>query len=80
MKVYGSYILLKPIKQKDTTASGLHLPGGSLDVKNLAEVVDSKIVNLPIGTQVIFSTGKVFDKDGQQYIVCKEEEILVVMD
>ena len=82
MEAYGKNFLLKPIKGADTTDSGLYVPGGLGDTKNVCEVVDvgpEVQHGIKRGDKVIFSTGKIFTYKGVEYIACKEDEILVVI-
>jgi co-chaperonin GroES (HSP10) len=82
MEAYRNNFLLKPVKAKDTTESGIFLPAGSGETKNVCEVVScgpDVVKKLDPGTRVVFANGKIFTYNGQDFICCNESEIYVVL-
>ena len=80
MQAYGKNLILRPVKGKDQTETGLWIPNDT-DTKNTCDVVSiGPDVNPNLdGKRVIFRTGNSFTYKGVDYFVCKEEEILVVL-
>ena len=82
MKAFGKNILLKPLRGKDTTETGLYLPESMKTQKNICKIVsigDEVSDRLNVGDTVAFSTGHSFEYDNEDYIIAEEKNILVVL-
>ena len=84
MKAYGKFVLIRPFESKDTTESGIYLPNGIGDQKNHGSVVaigpdctGTKI--LKVGDHVIHGQAIKFPHDGVDYLIVKEDDILVIL-
>jgi co-chaperonin GroES (HSP10) len=80
MQAYGKNLILRPIKGKDRTDTGLWIPSDT-DTKNTCDVVSigPEVDKELDGKKVIFRNANSFTYRGVDYFVCKEEEILVVL-
>ena len=90
MKAYGKFVLISPAEGKDTTESGIYLPNGVGDQKNHGTIVsvgpDCQIdgiklngPRLKVGDHVIHGQAIKFPHDGKDYLIVKEEDILVIL-
>ena len=84
MKAYGKFVLIRPFESKDTTESGIYLPNGVGDQKNHGTVVSvglscGKEQRIEVGDRVIHGQAIKFPHDGVDYLIVKEDDILVIL-
>ena len=90
MKAYGKFVLIRPFESKDTTESGIYLPNGVGDQKNHGTIVsvgpdcefDGSNTNtrrLKEGDRVIHGQAIKFPHDGVDYLIVKEDDVLVIL-
>ncbi len=83
IKPLGERVLLKPVASEEKTASGLYIPGNAQEKPQEAEVVavGGKVEEINAGDTVIYGkyAGAEITRDGVDYIIMKEEEILAVV-
>lgn len=87
----GDKVVLKAIKEEETTKSGIVLPGQAKDKPSQGEVVaagpggtvDGKEVKMQVkkGDKVIYSkyAGTEVELDGDDYIIVSQSDILAVI-
>ena len=87
----GDKVVLKAIKEEETTKSGIVLPGQAKDKPSQGEViavgpggtVDGKEVKMQVkkGDKVIYSkySGTDVELDGDDYIIVSQSDILAVI-
>ena len=88
----GDKVVLKQLKAEETTKSGIVLPGQAQEKPQQAEViavgpggmVDGKEVamQVKVGDKVIYSkySGTEVKLDEEEYIICKQDDILAVIE
>lgn len=87
----GDRVVLKQLVAEETTKSGIILPGQNKEKPQQAEVVavgpgkvvDGTLVKMEVsvGDKVIFSkySGTEVKLDDDEYIICKQDDILAVI-
>lgn len=89
----GSRVVIKPDTREEKTASGIFLPEASAEKPDQGVVVavgpgrmlDSgqrAVIDLHVGDKVLFSryAGSTFKRDGVEYLVIPEQDVLAVTD
>ena len=68
-------VVLEKEKMEETTASGIVLPGGVVDGKDIT-------MQVKVGDHVLFSkyAGSEVEVDGHKYTVVKQNDILAVIE
>lgn len=83
----GDRVVLKQLVAEETTKSGIVLPGQNKEKPQQAEVVavgpgtEEVKMEVKVGDQVIFSkySGTEVKLDEEEYIICKQNDILAVV-
>ena len=83
----GDRVVLKQLVAEETTKSGIVLPGQSKEKPQQAEVIavgpgtDEVKMEVKKGDQVIYSkySGTEVKIDEEEYIICKQSDILAVI-
>ncbi len=81
-------VVLKQLVAEETTKSGIVLPGQNKEKPQQAEVVavgpgtEEVKMQVKIGDKVIFSkySGTEVKLDDEEFIICKQDDILAVID
>ena len=88
----GDRVVLKQLEAKETTKSGIVLPGQAQETPQQAEViavgpggvVEGKEVKMEVkvGNKVIYSkyAGTEVKLDGEEYIIVKQNDILAIVE
>lgn len=79
----GARVLIQPVEQETTTASGIILPETAKEkpqqgIIKAVGTEDDMVTNLSVGDKVLFPkyTGNEIQVDGIQYIIMEEGDIL----
>ncbi|MCQ2519803.1 MAG: co-chaperone GroES [Lachnospiraceae bacterium] len=83
----GDRVVLKQLVAEETTKSGIVLPGQNKEKPQQAEVIavgpgtEEVKMEVKVGDQVIFSkySGTEVKLDDEEYIVCKQNDILAII-
>jgi co-chaperonin GroES (HSP10) len=84
-KLYGKRLLLKPLRDKDTTDSGIILPESltfnkSLPKAEILAVSDELLTEFSVGEIVVLDMARVrgvnFDK-GEEYVIAFDHDIIL---
>ncbi|MBR6309227.1 MAG: co-chaperone GroES [Lachnospiraceae bacterium] len=81
-------VVLKQLVAEETTKSGIVLPGQNKEKPQQAEVVavgpgtEEVKMQVKVGDKVIYSkySGTEVKLDEEEYIICKQDDILAVID
>ena len=81
-------VVLKQLGAEETTKSGIVLPGQNKEKPQQAEVVavgpgtEEVKMQVKVGDKVIYSkySGTEVKLDEEEYIICKQDDILAVID
>lgn len=81
-------VVLKQLVAEETTKSGIVLPGQNKEKPQQAEVVavgpgtEEVKMQVKVGDKVIFSkySGTEVKLDDEEFIICKQDDILAVID
>ena len=84
----GDRVVLKQLAAEETTKSGIVLPGQNKEKPQQAEVVavgpgtEEVKMQVKVGDKVIYSkySGTEVKLDEEEYIICKQDDILAVID
>ncbi len=84
----GDRVVLKQLVAEETTKSGIVLPGQNKEKPQQAEVIavgpgtEEVKMEVKVGDQVIFSkySGTEVKLDDEEYIVCKQNDILAIVE
>ena len=80
----GDRVVLKQVVAKETTKSGIVIPGQSKEKPQQAEVVavGPDAGNVSAGQTVIYSkyAGTTVELDDVEYIIMKQEDILAIVE
>lgn len=93
IKPLFDYILVKPVKQEETTASGIVLPDSAKEKPQMAEVMavgegileDGKIVpnsmHIKVGQVVVYKKwgGNEIKVDREEWLLIKQEDVMAVV-
>lgn len=83
MKPLGTRVLIKPIPPEETTASGLVIPASAQAQQSIGVVVEvgPDVKVLKKKNKVVYGkyAGTAVELDDQEYLVVKEEEVLLVI-
>jgi len=84
LKPLGDRLVVEPIEQNETTASGLVLPETAKEKpqKGKVEAVGSEVKELKVGNIILFDkySGSKVNIDGTDYLIVKEEDILGIVE
>jgi len=92
IKPLGDRVVIKSLEAKETTASGIVLPGSAQEKPQYAEVVavgpgglvDGKEVemNVNVGDKVIYSkyAGTEIKIDGEELVIVRQNDILAIAE
>lgn len=81
-------VVLKQLVAEETTKSGIVIPGQNKEKPQQAEVVavgpgtEEVKMQVKVGDKVIFSkySGTEVKLDDEEYIICKQDDILAILD
>ena len=84
----GDRVVLKQLVAEETTKSGIVLPGQNKEKPQQAEVVavgpgtEEVKMQVKVGDKVIYSkySGTEVKLDEEEYIICKQDDILAVIE
>ena len=90
IKPLGDRILIKPIKEKERTESGIYLPESAREGKKEAEIValgkdrDGNEIKIPlkVGDKVIYGgySSDEFEMNGEKYLIIDYKDILAKLE
>lgn len=94
IKPLFDYILVKPVKQEETTASGIVLPDSAKEKPQMAEIMavgegvleDGKVVNgsmyLKVGQVVVYKKwgGNEIKVGNEEWMLIKQEDVMAVVE
>jgi len=79
----GTRVLIRPVEQESTTASGLYLPETAKEKpqEGIIEAIgdeDEMMTNLAVGDKVIFPkySGSEIKMNGTEYLIMEENDVL----
>ena len=88
LKPLNDRVVLKQLVAEETTKSGIVIPGQNKEKPQQAEVVavgpgtEDVKMQVKVGDKVIFSkySGTEVKLDNEEFIVCKQDDILAVIE
>ena len=91
LRPLGDRVVIKEVEVKETTASGIVLPGSAKDQPKIAEIIaigneilndDKKKDQIKVGDRVVFSeyAGNPVKLNKEEFIILKLSDILAVIE
>lgn len=88
MKPIGDRVVIKPAAAEETTKGGIIIPDTAKEKPQKGEIVavgpgkDGNMMTVQIGDTVLYGkyAGQKIELDGEEYLIMREEEILIILD